>query len=73
MSLNASPPVNTLRTLQIQGAGFRKWGFGGFLKKALIPEGVPAYLLILVIPLEFLATFITRPITLALVACAASS
>lgn len=48
------------------GAGFRKWGFGGFLKKALIPEGVPAYLLVLVIPLEFLATFITRPITLAL-------
>lgn len=48
------------------GAGFAKWGFGGFLKKALIPEGVPWYLLPLVIPLEFLATFITRPITLAL-------
>lgn len=48
------------------GAGFKKWGFGGFLKKALIPEGVPFYLLPIVIPLEFLATFITRPITLAL-------
>lgn len=48
------------------GAGFQKWGFGGFLKKALIPEGVPGYLLPIVIPLEFLATFITRPITLAL-------
>lgn len=48
------------------GAGFAKWGFGGFLKKALVPEGVPAYLLPLVVPLEFLATFITRPITLAL-------
>ena len=48
------------------GAGFQKWGFGGFLKKALIPEGVPGYLLPVVIPLEFLATFITRPITLAL-------
>jgi F-type H+-transporting ATPase subunit a len=47
------------------GAGFQKWGVG-FLKKALIPEGVPGYLLPLVIPLEFLATFITRPITLAL-------
>lgn len=47
------------------GAGFKKWG-PGFLKKALIPEGVPGYLLILVIPLEFLATFVTRPITLAL-------
>ena len=48
------------------GAGFQKWGFGGFLKKALLPEGVPGYLLPIVIPLEFLATFITRPITLAL-------
>ena len=48
------------------GAGFRKWGFGGFLKKSLIPDGVPGYLLVLVIPLEFLATFITRPITPAL-------
>lgn len=47
------------------GAGFKKWG-PGFLKKALIPDGVPGYLLPLVIPLEFLATFITRPITLAL-------
>lgn len=48
------------------GAGFAKWGAGGFLKKALIPDGVPGYLLPLVIPLEFLATFVTRPITLAL-------
>lgn len=47
------------------GAGFSKFGMG-FLKRALIPEGVPGYLLPLVIPLEFLATFITRPITLAL-------
>ena len=48
------------------GAGFKKWGFGGFLKKSLVPDGVPFYLLPLVVPLEFLATFITRPITLAL-------
>lgn len=48
------------------GAGFAKFGFGGFLKRSLIPEGVPGYLLPIVIPLEFLATFITRPITLAL-------
>lgn len=48
------------------GAGFTKWGVGGFLKKSLVPEGVPGYLLPLVVPLEFLATFITRPITLAL-------
>jgi ATP synthase F0, A subunit len=47
------------------GAGFRKFG-AGFLKRALIPEGVPWYLLFLIMPLEFLATFITRPVTLAL-------
>lgn len=46
-------------------AGFSKFGIG-FLKRALIPEGVPWYLFPLIIPLEFLATFITRPITLAL-------
>ena len=47
------------------GAGFHKFG-AGFLKRALIPEGVPWYLLWLIIPLEFLATFVTRPVTLAL-------
>ncbi len=48
------------------GAGFAKFGLGGFLKRSLIPEGVPWYLLPLIIPLEFLSTFITRPVTLAL-------
>ncbi|WP_406708274.1 F0F1 ATP synthase subunit A [Tessaracoccus caeni] len=47
------------------GAGFKKFGMK-FLKNSLIPDGVPGYLLPIVIPLEFLATFITRPITLAL-------
>ena len=46
-------------------AGFSKFGIG-FLRRALIPEGVPWYLYPLIIPLEILATFITRPITLAL-------
>lgn len=48
------------------GAGISKWGFARFMKKALVPEGVPWYLLWLVAPLEFLATFVTRPVTLAL-------
>ncbi|HJE52139.1 MAG TPA: F0F1 ATP synthase subunit A [Tessaracoccus flavescens] len=48
------------------GAGIHKKGVAGFFKASLVPDGVPAYLLPLVIPLEFLATFITRPITLAL-------
>ena len=48
------------------GAGFAKFGFAGFLRRQLIPEGVPWYLLPIIIPLEFLANFITRPVTLAL-------
>lgn len=47
------------------GAGFRKHGIS-YLRKSLIPEGVPVYLYWLIIPLEFLSNFITRPITLAL-------
>lgn len=44
-------------------AGFKAQG-SGYLKKALIPEGVPWYLYPLIVPIEFLATFITRPLTL---------
>lgn len=47
------------------GAGFKRYGIG-YLRRALIPEGVPWYLYPLIIPLEFLSNFITRPITLAL-------
>ncbi len=47
------------------GSGFAKFG-PGFIKRSLIPEGVPWYLLPLIIPLEFLSVFITRPVTLAL-------
>lgn len=43
-------------------AGFRKHGIG-YLRK-LIPEGVPWYLYIIIIPVEFLSAFITRPLTL---------
>jgi F-type H+-transporting ATPase subunit a len=46
-------------------AGFRKHSFG-YLKNALIIPGVPWPLHFLLIPLEFLSTFILRPITLAL-------
>ena len=46
-------------------AGFRRHGFG-YLKNALVIPGVPWPLHALLIPLEFLSTFILRPITLAL-------
>lgn len=47
------------------GAGVWKHGLGYF-KNTLIPPGVPAFILPLIIPLEFLSNFITRPLTLAM-------
>ena len=38
----------------------------GFIKNALFPSGVPPFLYIIVTPLEFLSTFIIRPVTLTL-------
>jgi F-type H+-transporting ATPase subunit a len=46
-------------------AGIREKG-GRFFKDALFPPGVPWFLYILLTPLEFLSTFIVRPVTLAL-------
>lgn len=45
-------------------AGIRKHGFGHYMKMNLVPPGVPALLLPLLIPIEFLSTFILRPVTL---------
>nr|WP_307220353.1 F0F1 ATP synthase subunit A [Microbacterium sp. SORGH_AS_0888] len=46
-------------------AGVRK-SPKNFLKNALFPSGVPPVLYIIVTPLEFLSTFIIRPVTLTL-------
>lgn len=48
------------------GAGMWKHGVGGYLKHQLVPQGVPAWILILLVPLEFLSNFIIRPLTLTL-------
>ena len=45
-------------------AGLRTHGIG-YLKKSLIPDGVPWYLWVIIVPIEFLSNFITRPLTLA--------
>lgn len=45
------------------GAGFKAHGLG-YLRKSLIPPGVPWYLYPIMIPIEFLSNFITRPLTL---------
>jgi F-type H+-transporting ATPase subunit a len=47
-------------------AGIAKSGFGAYMKKSVLPAGVPKLLWVLIIPLEFLSNFIVRPITLAL-------
>jgi F-type H+-transporting ATPase subunit a len=46
-------------------AGFRKHP-GAFLKNSLLPPGVPWPLYIIVTPIEFVSTFLLRPITLTL-------
>ncbi|WP_341717373.1 F0F1 ATP synthase subunit A [Micromonospora sp. FIMYZ51] len=45
--------------------GARKHGLGQYLKQSLILPGVPWPMHILLIPIEFLQTFIVRPFTLA--------
>ena len=46
-------------------AGIKK-SPGNFFKNSLMPSGLPWFLYILIIPLEFLSTFIIRPVTLTL-------
>ena len=45
--------------------GVRRFGVGGYLKH-MIPPGVPGWVLVILVPLEFLTYFFTRPVTLAL-------
>lgn len=45
-------------------AGVRAQGAGGFLKSSLFPTGVPKLLYVILTPIEFLSTFILRPLTL---------
>jgi len=47
------------------GAGIKAHG-PGYLKKALVPAGLPAFMYPLIIPLEFISAFITRPLTLSI-------
>ncbi|MDO4900292.1 F0F1 ATP synthase subunit A [Actinomyces sp.] len=45
-------------------AGVRANGVARFVKGALVPTGVPGFLYPLIVPVEFLSTFILRPLTL---------
>lgn len=47
-------------------AGMWKHGVLGYLKHQLVPAGVPSWILILLVPLEFLSNLVIRPFTLTL-------
>jgi F-type H+-transporting ATPase subunit a len=44
--------------------GIKRQGFFHYMKNSLIPPGVPSFLLVLVIPIEFISTFLVRPFSL---------
>jgi len=44
--------------------GIRTHGFGGYARHVLLPPGAPAWLLPLLVPIEFITQIIIRPITL---------
>jgi F-type H+-transporting ATPase subunit a len=46
--------------------GIRRKGLGSYLKQVVYPPGVPTWILPLIIPLEFIQTILTRPLTLGL-------
>ena len=46
--------------------GVRAQGFGHYMKNSLVPPGVPKFLLVLVVPIEFVSTFLVRPFSLAI-------
>lgn len=47
-------------------AGIRKFGVGGYLKKELLPPGVPWPVYIILTPIELITKFVANPLTLAL-------
>jgi F-type H+-transporting ATPase subunit a len=48
------------------GVGILDKGFFGYLKHTTVPTGVPAWILPLLIPLEFFSNILVRPLTLSL-------
>lgn len=48
------------------GAGMWKHGVLGYLKHQTVPQGVPAWILVVLVPLEFISNIIVRPFTLTL-------
>lgn len=59
-------PLAAIAWLTFIGAGIWKHGFFGFFKHATVPHGVPSWILVLLVPLEFLSNIVVRPFTLTL-------
>lgn len=48
------------------GVGIKRHGFLGYLKHETVPPGVPSWILVLLVPLEFFSNIVVRPFTLTL-------
>ena len=46
--------------------GISQQGFGHYFKNALFPPGIPWPIYVLLTPIEFISTFVVRPVTLAI-------
>jgi len=46
--------------------GIKAQGFGHYIKNSCVPSGVPKFLLPIVVPIEFVSTFLVRPFSLAI-------
>ncbi|MDO5025491.1 MAG: F0F1 ATP synthase subunit A [Trueperella sp.] len=64
-SLVGMPLIYALfATVSFIAAGIKRNGFGKFFQAQLAPSGLPKPIYLLLVPLEFLSTFIIRPMTL---------
>ncbi|ACU54715.1 ATP synthase F0, A subunit [Acidimicrobium ferrooxidans DSM 10331] len=58
-------PLAVISYVTFLAVGIKRQGFAGYFRSALVPRGVPGVLLILLVPIEFLSTFLVRPFALA--------
>jgi F-type H+-transporting ATPase subunit a len=59
-------PLAAITWIVYNAVGIGRKGFFGYLKHQTVTPGIPALMLVLLIPLEFVSNIIVRPFTLAL-------
>jgi F-type H+-transporting ATPase subunit a len=59
-------PLAAITWIVYNAVGIGRKGFLGYLKHQTITPGIPALMLVLLIPLEFISNIVVRPFTLAL-------